>query len=149
MHRYLLHILLSCVFLVSYIRAKPSDSKDWFAYAENDLQAASVLTDAHIIGCALYHIEQASEKALKAYLIATNTSFALTHDLVPLLGSCCKTEPDFDQFASDIRDINPYSTKSRYPNKSYIEPAPNTVKSLIARATALLHFVRNKIISAA
>lgn len=148
MNRYLLPMLLSCIFLVLSIQAKPSDSKDWFAYAENDLQAASLLTDAHIIGCALYHIEQAAEKALKAYLIATNTDFALTHDLVPLLSSCSKTEPDFNEFTSDIREINPYSTKSRYPNKSYIEPAISSVKSLILRTTALLYFVRSKIISA-
>lgn len=148
MKRYISSFLFSFLVFVSGIDAKPSDSKDWFAYAENDLKAASVLVDANIIGYALYHIEQASEKALKAYLIATNTSFALTHDLVPLLCSCTKTEPEFEQFTPDIREINPYSTKSRYPNKSYTEPQISTVKLLIAKATALLHFVHDRIISA-
>ncbi len=145
MNRFLYTPVLSLILLFATIGAKPSDSKDWFSYAETDLKAAAMLADAHIIGYALYHIEQATEKALKAYLVATNTTFALTHDLVPLLSSCARNDADFGQFSTDIREINPYSTKSRYPNKSYVEPSISQVKELIARAASLLRCIAEKI----
>ena len=147
MNRYLLIAISSLAFLFSGIWAKTSDSKDWFAYAKNDLKAAQILIDTKdpLIGVALYHIEQASEKALKALLIACNTSFALTHDLKILLKNCTSAGFDLHEFCDDIAEINPYATKSRYPNKSYIEPAMSTVKSYIKRAALLLAFVQTEI----
>lgn len=144
MNRYLFSTLFAFFALFNPLQATTNKSKTWFEYAQNDLKSAVVLNDAHIVGYALYHIEQATEKALKAYLIATDTTFALTHDLVPLLNSCCKNDCDFQQFSADIKEINPFSIKSRYPNNSYVEPTQVTVKSLIARAATILKFVAQK-----
>ncbi len=145
MNRYFNSLLLSTVFCISSLFSTTNNSACWLAYANKDLRAAITLKNDQNIGCALYHIEQAVEKALKAYLINTGTSFALTHDLVPLLNSCCKNDSCFEEFAADIKEINPYSTKSRYPNKSYVEPSESQVTALIRKATAVLSLIDSKI----
>lgn len=145
MNRYFNTLLLSVVFCVSSLFSVTNNSASWLAYANKDLRAAITLKNDQNVDCALYHIEQAVEKALKAYLINTGTSFALTHDLVPLLNSCCKHDACFQDFCADIKEINPYSTKSRYPNKSYVEPSIQEVDGLINKANTLVIFISNKI----
>lgn len=145
MNRYFNTVLLSVVFCVSSLFSATNNSASWLAYANKDLRAAITLKNDDNIGCALYHIEQAVEKALKAYLINSGTSFALTHDLVPLLNSCCNNDACFQDFCADIKEINPYSTKSRYPNKSYVEPSIEEVDRLIDKATAVVSLVSDAI----
>ena len=146
MFRYFSSFILSLSLIFS-ARGKPADSIPWMAYADNDLRAAQVLIDVKepLIGLSLYHIEQAVEKALKAYLIAHDISFALTHDLKPLLKSCSTVDTQFDQFASDAKEISPYATKSRYPNKSYTPPSKVDVEQLIKRAAIMIAFVNKQI----
>lgn len=146
MFRYFSSFILSLSLIFS-AHGKPADSIPWMAYADNDLRAAQVLIEVKepLIGVSLYHIEQAFEKALKAYLIAHDVSFALTHDLKPLLKSCSTMDTQFDQFALDAKEISPYATKSRYPNKSYTPPTKNEVEQLIKRAQLLVTFVNKRI----
>lgn len=146
MYRYFYSLILS-ISLIFSAQSKPADGVAWMAYADNDLRAAQVVIDVPnpLIGVALYHIEQAVEKALKAYLIAHDIKFALTHDLAPLLKSCCNDDRNFDQFAPDAKQISPYATKSRYPNKSYTPPTKNAVEGLIERAAIILAFVNQRI----
>lgn len=145
MSRYFNSLILSLLFIFS-CPAATQDCTAWMEYGDNDLRAAQILIDDPnpLIGVALYHIEQSVEKALKAYLLAHNIAFALTHDLAPLLKSCCAQDTDFGQFASDVKEISPYATKSRYPNKSYTPPTKAAVSALIQRAEALVDFVHER-----
>lgn len=146
MSRYFYSFLLSLSLLFS-AHASTNNSQSWIEYADNDLCAAQVLIDHKkpLIGVALYHIEQAVEKALKAFLIFNNTSFALTHDLKPLLTSCSKIDSGFDQFAIDAKEISPYATKSRYPNKSYTPLTKVAVEKFIQRAQTIIDYVHERI----
>ncbi|CAN5194193.1 hypothetical protein BH09DEP1_BH09DEP1_5160 [soil metagenome] len=110
------------------------------------MRAAQVLIDVKdpLIGVALYHIEQAVEKALKAYLICHDISFELTHSLGPLIKSCCDDDQNFVKFTADAKEINPYATKSRYPNKSYTPPTKTAVENLIQRASQIVAYVHNR-----
>lgn len=146
MSRYFYSILFS-LSLIFCAHGKHADNTAWIEYADNDLRAAQVLIDVKdpLIGVSLYHIEQAVEKALKAYLIAHDVSFALTHDLKPLLKSCTTLDTNFDQFAADAKEISPYATKSRYPNKSYSAPTKAAVEQLIKKAGTIVEFVHARI----
>lgn len=146
MSRYFYSFILSLSLLFS-AHASTNNSQFWIEYADNDLCAAQVLIDYKkpLIGIALYHIEQAVEKAFKAYLVSHRVSFALTHDLKPLLANCSKLDADFDQFAEDAKEISPYATKSRYPNKSYSPPTKAVVEKLIQRAQTIVEFVHERI----
>ncbi len=139
-------LLLSLLFFIQ-TSFGAADHKQWLTYAHTDLQAAQIVTQScpPLVGIALYHIEQAVEKALKAYLIAHHVSFALTHDLKPLLNSCYKEDAAFADFSDDIAIINPYATKSRYPNASYVAPSVEKVAALIARAETLLTYISQQL----
>ena len=58
--------------------------------AAGDLRLAELALDATppVIGGALYHCQQAAEKALKAFLIWRQVRYPLTHDLGELLSLC-------------------------------------------------------------
>lgn len=143
-----MYILLCSLFYLRFLcPAHQHQALIWLAYADNDLRAAHVVIEVKnpLIGIALYHVEQAVEKALKAYLIACDVSFALTHDLKPLLSSCSAIDSDFEQFSNDAKEISPYATKSRYPNKSYTPPSKDEVEELIARAHTIVEFVHARI----
>ncbi|GMU19206.1 MAG: hypothetical protein AMXMBFR12_03980 [Candidatus Babeliales bacterium] len=146
MSRYFYSFILSLSFLFS-AQASTNDCYSWIEYADNDLRAAQVVIDIQnpLIGVSLYHIEQALEKTLKAYLIAHDVSFALTHDLKPLLKSCITLDTNFDQFTADAKEISPYATKSRYPNKSYIPPTKEAVEKFIQRAQTIVYFVHKRL----
>lgn len=142
MSRYFYSFLLSLSLIFS-AQGSSTISAAWIEYADNDIRAAHVVMDVKnpLIGIALYHIEQAVEKALKAYLIAHEVAFALTHDLKPLLASCSKLDSGFTQFESEVKVISPYATKSRYPNKSYTPPSPDEVEELIEKAESIVNYV--------
>lgn len=147
MSRYFHSLILSLSLIFSAHGSSADSSSDWISYADNDLRAAHVLMGVKnpLIGVALYHIEQAVEKALKAYLIASKVTFGLTHDLKPLLASCAKIDSSFEQFTSDVKLISPYATKSRYPNKSYTPPSVDEVEELIQKAESIVNFVHEGI----
>ncbi len=66
----------------------PTEASDWLQLVHDDLAAArTLLADPNIpshIAC--FHAQQASEKALKALLVASSTPFKKPHDLVVLAG---------------------------------------------------------------
>lgn len=58
--------------------------EEWLKFAFADLKTAKVILRSEedlVIGNALYHAQQCSEKALKAYLVYKKHSIMKTHDL--------------------------------------------------------------------
>ncbi len=67
---------------------KRQEVKAWLAKAGNDLRAAEVglAADPPLVEDALFHCQQATEKAMKAFLAAYDTPFRKPHDLKVDLG---------------------------------------------------------------
>jgi len=66
---------------------KVAEAREWLQRAVADLESAAVLpecTPAHA-DAALFHVQQAAEKAWKAYLFWHNVPVRKTHDLHPFL----------------------------------------------------------------
>jgi HEPN domain-containing protein len=62
--------------------ARIADTKSWLARAADDLEAAERLLKAPaLFGAAVFHCQQAAEKALKGFLAWHDTPFRKTHDL--------------------------------------------------------------------
>ena len=143
----LIFLSLSLSLLTPAIQAEPVTPATWLEYAYNDLRAAQILTTIEnpLLGVALYHIEQAAEKGLKAYLIFSEQKFALIHDLPPLLTICQHKDSSFEQFAPDMKEISPYATKSRYPNARFVMPEKSKVVALLNKAQEFLAFVQARI----
>jgi HEPN domain-containing protein len=57
--------------------------RDWLTRASHDLQAARVLAtaDPPLLDAAIYHCQQAAEKAVKAWLQSKDDPLRKTHDI--------------------------------------------------------------------
>jgi HEPN domain-containing protein len=120
---------------------------DWLCVAEDDLKAAKKLTsgtDIHLAP-AIFHTQQCMEKALKAYLVFKEQPLKRIHDLVILVNSCKRFDPQFDQFLEDAIYLNPFLAKSRYPDDYLMIPDLTTVNEAIKRTEKVLNFVKEKI----
>lgn len=82
-------------------------------YAQSDLEAARILHDGEGYPAAVFHCQQALEKALKAlYMAEVNEMFPRTHSLAEIAEP---TSFPRDQFEF-LRELATNYTDSRYPS---------------------------------
>jgi HEPN domain-containing protein len=67
---------------------------------------------------AVFHAQQAAEKALKAFLAWQDLPPKLTHDLAELLNLCTAVRPDFAELEDSAVMLTPYAIAGRYPDVS-------------------------------
>jgi len=91
--------------------------RSWLSRAAEDLDAAAALSAAGpaCIGSALFHCQQAAEKAAKAYLAYTGTPSGKTHDVSSLLDIASDTTSAFEPLRSAAATLTPYAVVYRYP----------------------------------
>lgn len=94
-----------------------SDAENWILIAREDLRLAAlaVAQEPVIGGGAVFHAQQAAEKALKAFLFAFGQPTARTHELGSLLSACIAIDPLFATFQRAAQTLNPYVSRFRYP----------------------------------
>lgn len=119
--------------------------KEWLVYAEQDLKAAQILLDSDEVplGVALFHMQQACEKALKGYLIAKNNSSKKIHDIVILFDQCKVFDKAFEQIESDVVSLNPYYMGTRYPDAAVIWPDLGTARVSLEQTRRVIAFVQD------
>ncbi len=91
----------------------------WFKKAEGDLmiiQNIVLLPDSPYDLCC-FHAQQASEKYLKAFLIANQIDFPKTHDLVELNKLCSHKNIKFTEIKLLCAKLKNYSIAPRYPDE--------------------------------
>jgi HEPN domain-containing protein len=64
---------------------------------------------------AVYHCQQAFEKALKAFLVWHSQNVPRTHALPELVILCEQIDPAFSSLAAAAAQVTPYGTAFRYP----------------------------------
>ena len=121
--------------------AKRHQVEQWLHKSRHDLGSAEVLISADIpyLDTAVYHCQQAAEKALKAWLTSGDILFEKTHDLTALLDLCTSVKPRFERWRDAVEELTPYATAFRYPG-DVLEPAP-------ADAQNALDLARNIVVS--
>ena len=94
----------------------------WLTKAGHDARAAERLVpDAPdvgyepLYGAAAFHLQQAAEKTLKAFLASRALRFANIHDLNKLLSLAESVEAGFDALADDAETLAPFAVEIRYP----------------------------------
>lgn len=92
-------------------------TRDWLTRAKHDLRGADgVLALAEPLpDVALYHCQQAYEKALKGFLTWHDWPLRKTHLLPELIEACVAIDPEFTQLAASAGVVSPYAWKFRYP----------------------------------
>ncbi len=120
--------------------------KDWLEFAHDDLIAAKViLREGCAISTVFYHSQQCAEKSLKAFLSFKSHTILKTHDLVSLLNLCKGFDRDFDTLMVNAYDLNPFASKTRYPDDFYLMPDLTVAQDSIEKAGQIFEFVKGKI----
>lgn len=105
--------------------AKRDLVRAWFLKARNDLDTArqiGSLPDGHL-DTAVFHCQQAAEKALKGFLAFNDHPLHRSHDLEHLLELAETYQSGFSLWDEAAAILTPYATAYRYPGEStFLEP---------------------------
>ena len=103
--------------------AKRDLVRAWLTKAQHDLASAHKLsTDPDpYLDTAIYHCQQAAEKAVKGFLVFHDRRFEKTHDIEALIALAILFDAQFSSWEVAGQSLMPYSTTFRYPGEE-LEP---------------------------
>ncbi|KKN03599.1 hypothetical protein LCGC14_1106130, partial [marine sediment metagenome] len=83
-------------------RPKKEEAVRWFTHAKDEFNDADDLRIRERFYLALFHFQQASEKALKSYLLLKVKSIEVfyTHSINDLLNMAIEFDPEFNEVTS-------------------------------------------------
>jgi HEPN domain-containing protein len=116
--------------------------KAWLVKSQHDLAAARKLAEEPdpYLDTAIYHCQQAAEKAIKAFLVFHDQRFDKTHDLEVLVGLAQKYETKFSNFLNIAVLLTPYAAMFRYPG-DFLEPTREQFDEALSAADSVWQFV--------
>ena len=96
---------------------RTADTRVWLHKASADLRAAELDLTAEdpLRQDALFHCQQASEKALKAFLTWHDEPFRKTHNLVEIGEQCAGKDKELEPLLRRAAVLTEYAWKFRYP----------------------------------
>ena len=97
----------------------------WLRIADRDYNRTLLLFDNDDPEGAGFHLQQATEKFFKAYLIRQGWRLVRTHNLVDLLGEALLYDPSLEEFVDVCDEVRKYSFASRYPWEDRWGDPPN------------------------
>lgn len=119
-------------------------TQEWLSKAKHDLDNARIVRrdPDGPLDTAIYHCQQAAEKALKGWLTWEAVEFEKTHDLVKLIKQASINAPEFSRFIESAQLLTPYASAFRYPGLAD-EPVPGREEfdEALRRANELYGFV--------
>ncbi len=120
----------------------------WLIKARNDLDAARQLgshPEGHL-DTAIYHCQQAAEKAVKGFLAFNDHRPVRTHDMEPLVVLACGYETGFATWKPAAAMLTPYATAYRYPDESAVlEPSREEFEAALKLAGDFVAFVSSRL----
>ena len=122
--------------------AKRQLVQSWLTKAQRDLASARVLAASSppLLDTAIYHCQQAAEKAVKGFLVFCDQEFERVHDIEVLIQSAVPYEARFGTWVDVGRLLTPYARIYRYPG-IVAEPSREQLDHAIATAHSLYDFV--------
>jgi HEPN domain-containing protein len=124
--------------------APASETKAWMVKAWRDLETArrAATGEPPFYDIAVYHCQQAAEKAVKAFLVYHGKPYEKTHDIEVLVDFACEIDSDFSKLADAADALTPYATRFRYPNATFaVEPLPVEYNEALQHARTIYDFV--------
>src|SRR4051812_40624788 len=105
--------------------AKREFVRAWLVKARNDLTAAQRISAAEgPLDAAIYHCQQAAEKAVKGFLAFNDHRLERSHDVERLVGLAAEYNKDFLRWVEAAVTLTPYATAYRYPGETAtLEPS--------------------------
>ena len=115
---------------------------DWLIIAERDLHRVGVLLASEDPEGAGFHLQQALEKALKAFLIYSGWRLQRTHNLVSLLDFVLAYGPGLEEFRPLFKEVNDYYFAERYLGTGRTGPGMVEVRDNLAASQELMAKLR-------
>jgi len=121
------------------------DVNEWIRIAEQDYDSVMKLAGFYPapLEVICYLCQQATEKMLKAYVIAKENKLTKTHDLKILIERCVQYSPDFGNFRKICASLVLYTTLTRYP--PVLDLAEHDMKQALKDASEILSFTKSKL----
>lgn len=123
-----------------------SEAKAWLVKSWRDLETArrAATGEPPFYDIAVYHCQQAAEKAVKAFLVHHGKPYEKTHDIEVLADLAGEIDPGFSKLADAADALTPYATRFRYPNSTFaVEPQPAEYNEAMQHAEMIYNFVLN------
>lgn len=132
-------------------RKAREEAQRWLIQARDEFQDADALRLRGRFYLALFHFQQAAEKALKAFLysIASSEEVFFTHSIYELIQWAKEVAPDFDKVAKAAK-LDQYYISTRYPNglpggvPSRFYTDPEQAQEAMELAKAVLEMVEER-----
>lgn len=121
--------------------------QDWFAKADNDLNAAEILLKAENLQSAAFHIQQAIEKYLKGYLLSKGWKLRRIHELDGLLDEAVAFDSSLEKFRTLCEVATEYYIEDRYPILVSSELNKDELEKVLSETKGLIKFIREAIIN--
>lgn len=128
--------------------ASAAEAQAWMVKAWRDLETARRSATGHppFYDVAVYHCQQAAEKAVKAFLVHHERPYERTHDIEVLVDLACEVDGSFSTLADAADALTPYATRLRYPNATFaVEPQPTEYDEALQHAQAIYDFVLKRL----
>jgi HEPN domain-containing protein len=112
-----------------------AETRGWMIKATHDLRAAETLAAASppLNDEAVFHSQQAAEKAIKAFLVWHGQTFRKTHNLEETGEQCLAIDPSLRAAIDRAVPLSEYAWKFRYPG---VPVEPDSVETAEALAAA-------------
>ena len=125
---------------------KVADARAWLEKAHMDLRSARVDLAATppIVGDALFHCQQAVEKAIKALLTWHDHPFRKTHDLADLGTQLTVLEPTLEDLLKRAAPLTEFAWKFRYPG-DLSEPPKEEADAAVELAHMVIEAVQERV----
>lgn len=114
---------------------KAAEVRAWLRKAADDLRGAEIDLAASppLVEDALFHCQQAAEKAMKGYLTAHDRIFRKTHDLDELATACTAIDGGLEKILDPARELTVFAWEFRYPGEVEA-PEPEEAEDILAIA---------------
>ncbi|MGD9148091.1 MAG: HEPN domain-containing protein [Anaerolineae bacterium] len=124
------------------MNAKMELVQNWLIKAQHDLAAARKLAAGPdpYLDVAVYHCQQAAEKAVKGFLVFHDQPFERTRDVEVLVALAVPFEAGFPEWTEAAALLTPYATEFRYQS-SLLEPSRDEFSQVLEAASGLYAFV--------
>lgn len=106
-----------------------NEAAKWLGQAAKDRNAKLFLLEPEP-SRAVFHSQQAAEKATRAFLTFHQIAFRKTHDLKDLGWRCVTAEPNLQPLLREVEELTDYASAFRHPDAPYEQDAAEAEEAL-------------------
>lgn len=120
--------------------------KIWINKADGDLKVAEreIAAPDPVLEAVCFHLQQAVEKYIKAFLSNKLKDIRKTHNLLFLIEQCIKIDKDFKIFEKEFDIISECGVEIRYPD-SFLNLEKNELSDILPKVKEFRSFILEKI----